>query len=208
MYVYRDTSGDPDNPATAAPEDEPDERDASYWYDLSGGDSAHVPEDAHVLEETRGPFEPLVSSNGPPPGTALPSAPIVDQAAPAAETRRTGGRHAAPDVAGHDAQEASTHAQARRLDQIKDFYLTAEAIGEQNVDKHFDQLLAQQRELIGEYFEQSSATRPGDGLTAQAGAQPGADPDVAGAPAGSSHPDSNAEPSHSASVIAEQPRVW
>jgi hypothetical protein len=220
MYVYRDTSGDPDDPATAAPGDEPDERDASYWYDLSGGDSAHVPEDAHILEEARGPFEPLVSSNGPPPGTALPSAPIVDQAAPAAETRRTGGRHAAPDVAGHDAQEASTHAQARRLEQIKDFYLTAEAIGEQNVDKHFDQLLAQQRELIGEYFKQSSATRPGDGLTAQAGAQagaqpgaqagaqPGADPDVAGGPDGSSHADSNAEPSHSASVIAEQPRVW
>jgi hypothetical protein len=37
--------------------------------------------------------------------------------------------------------------------------MTAEAIGEENVDKHFDQLLAQQRELISEYFKQSGAKR-------------------------------------------------
>ena len=40
----------------------------------------------------------------------------------------------------------------RKLEQLKDLYLTAQAIGEQNVDKHFDQLMAQQRQLISDYF--------------------------------------------------------
>ena len=56
---------------------------------------------------------------------------------------------------------AAEQARARKLEQLKDLYLTAEAIGEQNVDKHFDQLLAQQRELISEYFSQSAAAQPG-----------------------------------------------
>jgi ABC-type transporter MlaC component len=46
-------------------------------------------------------------------------------------------------------------AAAAKLDQIKDLYLTAEAIGEDGVGKHFDQLSQRQRELIKDYFEQS-----------------------------------------------------
>jgi len=61
-----------------------------------------------------------------------------------------------------DAPDDAGRAQARKLEQIKDFYLTAEAIGEENLDKHFDQLLAHQRELIGEYFRQSTAAKLGD----------------------------------------------
>ncbi len=64
---------------------------------------------------------------------------------------------------------------ARKLEQIKDFYLTAEAIGEENVDKHFDQLLAQQRELISEYFKQSANRKDEAGHA-------GAEPTEAGAP--------------------------
>jgi hypothetical protein len=139
VFIYRDTSAEPSDPATAPPGSPPepgsppDERDASYWYDLSGQDSATAEARTQVTEPTRGPFEPLVSS------TARPGA----------------GRHAAPDAAGHDGPGEPAHDQAQRLDQIKDFYLTAEAIGEQNVDKHFDELLAQQRELISEYFKTS-----------------------------------------------------
>jgi len=51
--------------------------------------------------------------------------------------------HAVPDAA------------AARLDQIKDLYVTAEAIGEDGLGKHFDQVSQRQRELIKEYFEQS-----------------------------------------------------
>jgi hypothetical protein len=116
----------------------------------------------------------------------------------------------APDVAGDHGDENSARERARRLEQIKDFYLTAEAIGEQNVDKHFDQLLAQHRELISEYFKQSDA---GDGLTArpetrgeaQAQAPAGADPVRLDGPGGPGHqPD--APPG--ASVATDQPRVW
>jgi len=71
--------------------------------------------------------------------------------------------------------EGSVGQRARKLEQIKDFYLTAEAIGEENVDKHFDQLLAQQRELISDYFKQSAVGRDEAGRA-------GVEPTEAGAP--------------------------
>ncbi len=43
---------------------------------------------------------------------------------------------------------------AAMMDQIKDLYLTAEAIGEDALDQHFDQVSDKQRELIREYFDQ------------------------------------------------------
>jgi hypothetical protein len=42
-----------------------------------------------------------------------------------------------------------------KLEQIKDLYLTAEAIGEDALDKHFEQVSLRQRELIKEFFERS-----------------------------------------------------
>jgi hypothetical protein len=42
-----------------------------------------------------------------------------------------------------------------KLDQIKYLYLTAEAIGEDALDKHFEQVSQRQRELIREFFERS-----------------------------------------------------
>jgi hypothetical protein len=46
-------------------------------------------------------------------------------------------------------------AAAAKLDQLKDLYLTAEAIGEDALDKHFDQVSQRQRELIREFFDRS-----------------------------------------------------
>jgi hypothetical protein len=46
-------------------------------------------------------------------------------------------------------------AAAAKLDQIKDLLLTAEAIGEQNLDQHFEQVSQRQRELIREFFDQA-----------------------------------------------------
>jgi len=45
---------------------------------------------------------------------------------------------------------------AAKLDQIKDLYLTAGAIGEDALDKHFDQVSERQRELIEEFFRKSA----------------------------------------------------
>ncbi len=138
MYVYRDTS-EPDG-VSAAPD--PAESDAAYWYDLL------AEEPAPLHEQVRGPFEPLQSSSDPRPSAAEPAA--ASPAPPAA------------DPVSEQVPDDSEHARARKLEQIKDLYLTAEAIGEHNVDKHFDHLLAQQRELISEYFKQSTAVKPDD----------------------------------------------
>jgi hypothetical protein len=183
VYVYRDTGSQPDDPA-AAPG--PGERDAAYWYDLpgTGGGGDTTP---RAPQETRGPFEPLLSSADPPAATPRVSA-SLDNAEPATPEAAHSG--AAPGPAANDGPEDTAYAHARKLEQIKDLYLTAEAIGESNVDKHFDELLAQQRELIGEYFKQSGAGQepghPGD-------AAPAGGP--AGAPEGTR-------------VAADQPRTW
>ncbi len=125
------------------------------------------------------------------------------------------GRHAAPETAGSNELEDSAAARARKLEQIKDFYLTAEAIGEQNVDKHFDQLLAQQRELISEYFKQPNAAQPNaaqpedgrtvpaaHGVQAQPGTQDRPDPDDSG------QVGRQPEPTPRVVIPAEQPRAW
>ncbi len=203
MYVYRDTGDQPDDPAVAVPR--PDEHDAAYWYDLpgtgAGGDTT-----PRVPQETRGPFEPLMSSADP-PGTTPRFSASLDEAEPAAPEPSHSDE--APGSTADDEQEDTAYAHARKLEQIKDLYLTAEAIGEVNVDKHFDHLLAQQRELISDYFKQSNAAKPSDGpadqtgtepvgAAGQAGTEPG-DPGNAGGPA--SAPES-------ARVAADQPRVW
>jgi len=42
------------------------------------------------------------------------------------------------------------------LEQIKAFYLTAEAISPENLDRRFDELLERQRKLISEYFSEAA----------------------------------------------------
>jgi hypothetical protein len=208
VYVYRDTGGQPGDPVAAGGSGE---NDAAYWYDLpvtgSGQDGP-----AHVVEETRGPFEPLVSSADPPGATPHFSAgPDADAFSPDTAEPFTPDLDYPDEAPRNDGQEDTAHAHARKLEQIKDLYLTAEAIGESNVDKHFDQLLAQQRELISEYFKHSSAATPAAGSSQAAAAadsaeqtesDPGAlrDPGPpAGGPAGAPE---------NARVAADQPRIW
>ena len=42
------------------------------------------------------------------------------------------------------------------LEQIEDFYLSAEAVSPENLDRHFDELLERQRQLISEYFSEAA----------------------------------------------------
>ena len=162
-------------------------------------------------QETRGPFEPLVSSADPPSTTPRFSG-SLDDAEPAAP--EAAHPQEAPPAA-DDRLQDTEHAQARKLEQIKDLYLTAEAIGEANVDKHFDQLQAQQRELISQYFKHSSAARPAAGAADQARAadQAGAEPagvagQEPGGPGEAAPPSGPAGAPESAGVTADQPRVW
>jgi len=192
MFVYRDPSAR----AGYLADQRAQEREAAYWYDdLSAGPGASE------REESRGPFEPLLPSSGAPPRAARhqPSAPDAMTPTPAglAEQPERG-------AAGDEGPEEPAYAQARKLEQIKDFYLTAEAIGEENVDKHFDQLLAQQRELISEYFRQSAAARHADGVPTQAAANP-IEPRQPGGQAGQAGQLGTPE---GAGVAAEPPRSW
>ncbi len=198
VYVYRDVSdAAPKPPARQQPAAD----DAAYWYDLLAED----PVPRH--EETRGPFEPLLSSSAP-----------SGQQPPAEQARRP------PDEACDESPEAPERARARKLEQLKDLYLTAEAIGEQNVDKHFDQILAQQRELISEYFRQSPPGQSPPGQSPPGQSPPGqsppgqsapGQPDLAGprdgraadADAGAA-PSGQATPPEGVSVRAEPPRAW
>jgi hypothetical protein len=197
VFVYRDPSTPPAGPRAGSPARDPAERDTAYWYDL-------VTEDTALRqEETRGPFEPLQSSSGTSSGPGA-----------AATGTEPAGTWPGQAFSGDTAQ-----ARARKLEQLKDLYVTAEAIGEENVDKHFDHLLAQQRELISEYFKGSAVARPAgpqsggsgptvagprDGQAADASAAPRephrpSRPGAAGPQAG--HPEN-------AGVSAEQPRAW
>jgi hypothetical protein len=169
VFLYRDSGGQQDGPAAGSPARDPAAHDTAYWYDLLAEDAAPG------RPETRGPFEPLVSSGGRPAGR---------HAAPAGTDPASTGQ-ASPD----DAAEA----RARKLEQLKDLYLTAEAIGEQNVDKHFDQILAQQRELISEYFKRSDTAGPGGPQSGGPG------------PAVASPRDGTAQDT---GVAAEQPHAW
>jgi len=187
VFVYRDETDSPGDRGARPAARPPSEDDPSYWYDLLAEDPTPK------REETRGPFEPLLSS-GETPGaghrntdttgttgrTGMPGATGMprrqDQAGPAGTVQP-------PAAARGDGLEAPDQARARKLEQLKDLYLTAEAIGEQNVDKHFDQLLAQQRELISDYFRQpaaskregrhaAEATEPPEGTPVRADAEP------------------------------------
>ena len=46
-----------------------------------------------------------------------------------------------------------------KMDQIKDLYLTAEAIGEDALDQHFQLVSERQRQLIKEYFDQEVSSQ-------------------------------------------------
>jgi len=212
VYVYRDTGDQPGGPAATGG---PGDNDAAYWYDLPGS-AAGTAAPPQGGEETRGPFEPLVSSSDP-PGAGRPDTARADEG-PA-------------DAGAGGVPEESAYDRARKLEQIKDLYLTAEAIGEANVDKHFDQLLAQQRELISDYFRQpgpagsAAGAQPDgpdgpyglDGPADQAETAPGArrDPGPAsrgplpGTPLpGTRLPDGPATPPEGVGAAADQPRAW
>jgi hypothetical protein len=110
-------------------------------------------------EPFRGPFEP-------PPGQPRPHEPAeaepggnpapyerLAEAGPATSlSRGTPGSGGGYDDADGDSGYGSSE---EKLEQIKDLYMTVEAIGDDNVDKHFDELLQRQRELISEYFKET-----------------------------------------------------
>lgn len=87
-----------------------------------------------------------------PPRMRDPFEPIERQ--PASQPHET----PQPDLAAASASASeATVFGAAKMDQIKDLYLTAEAIGEDALSTHFQQVSERQRQLIREYFDQVTA---------------------------------------------------
>jgi hypothetical protein len=167
VFVYRDDS-EPAPKPSARPRSADD---AAYWYDPLTEDPAPEP------APTRGPFEPLVSSSDPPGGGR--------------ELARETGPAPGPAAEGSTGEAGRT----RKLEQLKDLYLTAQAIGEQNVDKHFDQLMAQQRQLISDYFGPPAPAAPAVASPRDGEAEP-------------PPPGGEVTPPEGLAVWAEPPRTW
>ena len=203
VYVYRDTGDQPGGPAATGPG--PGGNDAAYWYDLPG--SAAGP--GAPRSRVRKPAARSSRWCRPPIRRARPAIPPRAPIRPSPPSRTAAHADQAPaDSAAGDAPAESAYDRARKLEQIKDLYLTAEAIGEANVDKHFDQLLAQQRELISDYFRQPGPAGSAAGAqpAGQAGSadQPEPDPRARQDPG----PGGPATPPEGVGVAADQPRAW
>ena len=114
-----------------------------------------------LQESARGPFEPARLA----PADAAALAPAGSAAAVSAATAAPVSADTVPapaDTAQPAAPESAEKlpaAAAEKLDEIKDLLITAEAIGEVNLDRHFDRVSQRQRELIREFFERAI---PGD----------------------------------------------
>jgi hypothetical protein len=125
------------------------------------------------VEAPRGFFEAARPANPPPPARPASITGSVEPP-PSASYSDSGGVSSAPDHqsgarpisgwaddAGEDAARADhamPEAASAKLEQLKDLYLTAEAIGEDALDKHFDQVSQRQRQLIREFFERSGGS--------------------------------------------------
>jgi hypothetical protein len=95
------------------------------------------------VQRVRGPFEPPAKSD-----------PVENGAPPPAGAPEPRPAHPGAGTIMSQATRASVWSPATaKMDQIKDLYLTAEAIGEDALDKHFEQVSDRQRQLIREYFD-------------------------------------------------------
>jgi len=101
------------------------------------------------VKRVRGPFEPPEKSD-----------PVENGSPSPVRTSNAGAGGAASQTTMSDAARASVWSPAAaKMDQIKDLYLTAEAIGEDALEQNFDLVSDRQRQLIREYFSKAGERR-------------------------------------------------
>jgi hypothetical protein len=115
--------------AGAAHGDDDDDADTFPMPVILPGSTA-TPRPGTVPAQHRGPFEP-------------------------AQPSQQGSRREPESPGKPEPADSLSPAAAAKLDQIKDLLITAEAIGEQNLNQHFDQVRQRQRELIREFFDEA-----------------------------------------------------
>jgi hypothetical protein len=117
----------------------------------------HDPNSGARTEPFRGPFEPHpaqpklsdLADPAAPPAELTPYSELSRTWMVPDENAVAAGGPAA------DCGEPAPEGSKEKLEKIKDLYLTVEAIGDDNVDKHFDELQQRQRELISDYFKET-----------------------------------------------------
>lgn len=148
-------------PSTASEQDEADTTPLPVI--LPSAAAVQGPELQEIL---RGPFEPAHVAQAArtaapaPEGTAAPAP--AGTAVPASDSTAVQAAEAAAvpveAVPAGSADDLPPSA-AAKLDQIKDLLITAEAIGEANLDQHFERVSQRQRELIREFFDRAMPGR-------------------------------------------------
>jgi hypothetical protein len=160
----------PDDPAYGPPT--PD------WYQRA--EEARQQEVQDELRQSRGPFEPLPPDHQvtePPPPSSAPAdgqpADTNQAADQDDQDDQDGDQHDDQNDDQNDDLDVALVGQGTGpLARIKDLYATAESIGERRLDRHFEQLLERQRQLISDYFTKrqirgsagprpTAVTRPG-----------------------------------------------
>jgi hypothetical protein len=108
---------------------------------------------ADELRPARGPFEPLADSHR----TARE---MADRTAGYPAASYLAASYEVLGLAGTDDDDLGGSGGA--LDQIKDFYAAAEALGAEQFDEHLERLLERQGKLISDYFREPAGRRPAD----------------------------------------------
>jgi hypothetical protein len=108
---------------------------------------------AEELPPARGPFEPLPDSN-------RTGWEISEGSGGYSPASYLAVNYEALGLAGSD--DDGLGGRGAALDQIKDFYAAAEAIGAEHLDEHFERLLERQRNLISDYFREPAGQRSAD----------------------------------------------
>jgi hypothetical protein len=117
---------------------------ASAEHEADGGEPGASP-----VKRIRGPFEP----------PEMPE-PDEDRGTPSAGMPAGAAVSLGKASMSDEARASVWSPAAAKIAQIKDLYLTAEAIGKDALDKNFDLVSDRQRQLIREYFDQVAATQP------------------------------------------------
>jgi hypothetical protein len=163
----------PDDPAYGPPGPDWYRRDEERAPRTGDGESPAAAE----APATRGPFEPLRPGDREGTGYADYQPADGDAAIDHPDADRPESEIPEYDPMDYEMSELldfgePTDPEAGALGQIRDLYQTAETVSQASLDRHFDQLLERQRELISEYFEEAGGMGSAEAATPAAPVAP------------------------------------
>jgi len=150
----------PDDPAYGPPGPDWYKRDEER---APGAEDAETHADAGEPRVARGPFEPLRSADREEAGHADYQPADGDAALDDPGVSQLETEIPEYESINYEMSElldfgTPTDPEAGALGQVKDLYETAETVSQATFDRHFEQLLERQRELISEYFNEPAAS--------------------------------------------------